>query len=221
MRKTLSGVIIAIVAAAGGALLATWATPLSGQAPAAYRAPRRADGHPDLNGIWQANTEANFDLEAHMARPALGAARRPLRPGAGGGRPRARRGRLGASRHGRRGRRADSVQAGSARQEKREPGEVAGARSRDQVLPARRAARDLHAAAVPDSPEQQRDLLRVSVRRRGAQRLPEGSRARRRSTRGWASRSRKWEGDTLVIDASPASTTAPGSIAPATSTASS
>ena len=76
MRKTLSGVIIAIVAAAGGALLALSAAPLSGQAPAAYRAPRAADGKPDLNGIWQANTEANYDLEAHMARPAMA-----LRPG--------------------------------------------------------------------------------------------------------------------------------------------
>ncbi len=80
MRKTLSGVIIAIVAAAGGALLATWATPLSGQAPAAYRAPRSSDGHPDLNGIWQANTEANFDLEAHMARPALALRAGPYGP---------------------------------------------------------------------------------------------------------------------------------------------
>jgi hypothetical protein len=76
VRKTLSGVIIAIVAAAGGALLAVSAAPLAGQAPAAYRAPRAADGKPDLNGIWQANTEANFDLEAHMARPAMA-----LRPG--------------------------------------------------------------------------------------------------------------------------------------------
>ena len=80
MRKTLSGVIIAIVAAAGGALVATWATPLSGQAPAAYRAPRAADGHPDLNGIWQANTEANFDLEAHMARPAMALRAGPYGP---------------------------------------------------------------------------------------------------------------------------------------------
>ena len=76
MRKRLSGIIIAVVAAAGGALLAVSATPLSGQAPAAYRAPRTSDGKPDLNGIWQANNEANFDLEAHMARPAMA-----LRPG--------------------------------------------------------------------------------------------------------------------------------------------
>ena len=80
MRKTLSGVIIAIVAAAGGALLASWATPVSGQAPATYRAPRAADGHPDLNGIWQANTEANFDLEAHMARPAMALRAGPYGP---------------------------------------------------------------------------------------------------------------------------------------------
>jgi len=42
----------------------------------AYRAPRLADNHPDLNGIWQALNEANYDLEAHMARSAL-----QLRPG--------------------------------------------------------------------------------------------------------------------------------------------
>ena len=42
----------------------------------AYRAPRAPDGHPSLNGIWQALNEANYDLEAHMARPAL-----QLRPG--------------------------------------------------------------------------------------------------------------------------------------------
>jgi hypothetical protein len=40
--------------------------------PAApYRAPRAVDGHPDLNGVWQALNTANFDLQAHPARPAL------------------------------------------------------------------------------------------------------------------------------------------------------
>jgi hypothetical protein len=34
----------------------------------AYRAPR-LDGHPDLNGIWQAFVTANVDLEDHDARP--------------------------------------------------------------------------------------------------------------------------------------------------------
>ncbi|HML17156.1 MAG TPA: hypothetical protein VK419_09025 [Bryobacteraceae bacterium] len=41
-----------------------------------YRPPRLANGHPDFNGIWQALNEANFDIEAHMALPALA-----LRPG--------------------------------------------------------------------------------------------------------------------------------------------
>ena len=42
----------------------------------AYRAPRADGGKPDLNGIWQTMNEANFDLEAHNARPAMA-----LRPG--------------------------------------------------------------------------------------------------------------------------------------------
>jgi len=36
------------------------------QAPA-YRAPRTYDKRPNLNGIWQANNSANWDLEAHSA----------------------------------------------------------------------------------------------------------------------------------------------------------
>jgi len=50
--------------------------PAAGQAPA-YHAPRTADGKPNLNGIWQALNEANWDIEAHSAAPgrvlALGA----------------------------------------------------------------------------------------------------------------------------------------------------
>ncbi len=55
------------------AILAIGALPLAAQS---YRAPRLPDGKPDLNGIWQAINEANFDLEAHIARPAMA-----LRPG--------------------------------------------------------------------------------------------------------------------------------------------
>jgi hypothetical protein len=71
MRRGVRDVIIAAVAAAAGAYLATTALPIAGQAPAAYRAPRLPDGKPDLNGIWQALNEANYDLEAHMARAAM------------------------------------------------------------------------------------------------------------------------------------------------------
>src|SRR5437899_56986 len=80
VRKTVSGVLIAMTAAAGGALVAAWAAPLAGQAPAAYRAPRTADGKADLNGIWQALNEANFDLETHMARPAMALRAGPYGP---------------------------------------------------------------------------------------------------------------------------------------------
>src|SRR4026208_2176254 len=56
-------------------LLALCAITLTAQTPA-YRAPRTPEGKPDLNGIWQALNEANYDIEMHMARPAMA-----LRPG--------------------------------------------------------------------------------------------------------------------------------------------
>jgi hypothetical protein len=46
-------------------MMALGVVPLAGQA---YRAPRGPGGKPDLNGIWQALNEANWDLEAHAAR---------------------------------------------------------------------------------------------------------------------------------------------------------
>jgi hypothetical protein len=42
------------------------------QTPVAWRAPRvPGSTHPDLNGVWQVINEANYDIEAHMARPAM------------------------------------------------------------------------------------------------------------------------------------------------------
>src|SRR5690242_3243195 len=58
MRTSL-GVLILMLAAA---IMSIAQTP-----PQPYRAPRSADGKPNLNGIWQALNEANWDLEAHAA----------------------------------------------------------------------------------------------------------------------------------------------------------
>src|SRR5271155_4256803 len=54
-------------------IIAIGVVPLAGQA---YRAPGAPDGRADLNGIWQVLNEANYDVEGHMARPAMA-----LRPG--------------------------------------------------------------------------------------------------------------------------------------------
>lgn len=46
-----------------------------------YKAPRGLDGkHPDLNGIWQAMNEANWDVELHVAKPSLQVRKGPLGP---------------------------------------------------------------------------------------------------------------------------------------------
>ena len=71
MQQGVRRVLTAVAGAATMALIALAVAPLAGQQTPAYRAPRGADGHPDLNGIWQALNEANYDVEMHMARPAL------------------------------------------------------------------------------------------------------------------------------------------------------
>src|ERR1700693_244761 len=55
--------------------------PVAGQAPA-YKAPRTADGKPNLNGIWQVLNTANWDLQGHAAPAGLVA-----EMGAGGAEP--------------------------------------------------------------------------------------------------------------------------------------
>jgi len=62
-----------------GAMLAIAAIPLAAQGTA-YKAPRAEGGKPDFNGIWQALNEANYDLEAHNARPAMAVKPGPFGP---------------------------------------------------------------------------------------------------------------------------------------------
>ena len=66
-----------ITESAVAAMMIIGVLPLDGQA---YRAPRLADGKPDLNGIWQALNEANYDIEGHMARPAMALRAGPFGP---------------------------------------------------------------------------------------------------------------------------------------------
>ena len=68
MRMGLGSAAIVIAAAAVAALLWLRSPPVSGQTEP-YQAPRTTDGRPDLNGVWQAVNTANYDLQAHPARP--------------------------------------------------------------------------------------------------------------------------------------------------------
>ena len=78
MRNWYKGAMIA-GAATAVVVFSLGVIPMSGQGAAqAYRAPRTADGKPNLNGIWQANNTANWDIQDHAAKRgpilALGAA---------------------------------------------------------------------------------------------------------------------------------------------------
>ena len=155
MRNHLRLTIIAVAAIAGLALLSFAAMSIAQQRAArasapTYRAPR-LDGHPDLNGIWQAFVTANMDLQDHEAQPGP----HPELMGAYGAEP------AGQS----------IVEGGEIPYQpwalakkkenfdKRMTVDVSNdkkwhdaRRSGTEVLHARRAARDLHAVSVSDRP---------------------------------------------------------------------
>ena len=67
-----STVVTALAAATVGACISLAVTSTASQGPA--QAPRPAqtpDGRPNFNGVWQANNEAHWDLEAHEARSGM------------------------------------------------------------------------------------------------------------------------------------------------------
>src|SRR5262245_3786338 len=75
MRNHLRLTIVAVAAIAGLTILSLAAISITGQQRAAAPASaptnraRRLDGHPDLNGLWQAMVTANWDLQDHDAQP--------------------------------------------------------------------------------------------------------------------------------------------------------
>jgi len=80
MRNAVRAAVVVGLAVGIGALVVTL-MPAGGQAQTgAYRAPRAPGGHPDLNGIWQVVNTANYDIEPHVARPAMALREGPYGP---------------------------------------------------------------------------------------------------------------------------------------------
>ena len=71
-RFRVSTVVTALAAFSMGAVISVGVTSTASQSQ--DQAPRPAqtpDGRPNFNGVWQANNEAYWDLEAHEARPGM------------------------------------------------------------------------------------------------------------------------------------------------------
>ena len=74
MRAKIRAIVRNLTAAIAILLFTT--TSIALQVPA-YKAPRlKGTTHPDLNGLWQALNEANWDIQAHAAQPGRAIRRR-------------------------------------------------------------------------------------------------------------------------------------------------
>jgi hypothetical protein len=71
--------LVVLLAFFAGGLVALVAIPIAGQTQG-QPAMSRIGAKPDLNGIWQALNEANYDLELHIARPAMALRAGPYGP---------------------------------------------------------------------------------------------------------------------------------------------
>src|SRR5437763_4744515 len=79
MSARMRTAIVMAASVAGVGLVALIALPIAGHTQASP-AISRVGGKPDLNGIWQALNEANYDLEMHMAKPAMALRAGPYGP---------------------------------------------------------------------------------------------------------------------------------------------
>ena len=160
---------VALVAAITGGVFTASMGRLSGQTSRLER-PERIEGRPNFSGIWQANNEANWDLEAHAARPAMITqpgvypyeyARLPAPPVVALGAVAAVPGSLGVVQGD--GRIPYTPRgAGPQTGERRELGRPG---SGNPLLPAGHSARHVHAAPVRDHPEHEQDSHGLRIQR--------------------------------------------------------
>ena len=76
MRTAVGGLLAGFISGATIVFLGVGTQPGRAQQGSGPAIPRTAAGKPDLNGLWQALNTANYDIQAHAARPAMA-----MRPG--------------------------------------------------------------------------------------------------------------------------------------------